>query len=138
MNKKNFLILMAVSLSMAGISVNAQQTVARMNQYDIYEKHGENAKYIVLETKEDGSFVVEALGEWLEQQEFCEIEKEIDEGIEVRNYSIDLQKAEEAGFLGFDALVQEGDMIRSDEGGEEVVIAQGENLGEFTTEYLES
>lgn len=143
--KRKCIYLTAVMLFAFAMPVQAEKTVVQMQQYDIYTGHFMSApessnevKNIVVEVKEDGTFVTQPLIEWLEEQELCTVEKKTEDGVEIRHYTVDLEAAEElTGIADFPCWMQEGDSVRNEDGMMEIVIATGDALGEFTTQYME-
>lgn len=143
--KRKCMYLTAAMLLVCAMPVQAEKTVVQMRQYDIYTGHFMSApdsnnevKNIVVEVKEDGTFVAQPLIEWLEEQELCTVEKKTEDGVEIRHYTVDLEAVEElTGIDGFPCWMQEGDSARSEDGVMETVISSGDALGEFTTQYVE-
>lgn len=143
--KRKCIYLTAVMLFAFAMPVQAEKTVVQMQQYDIYTGHFMSApessnevKNIVVEVKEDGTFVTQPLIEWLEEQELCTVEKKTEDGVEIRHYTVDLEAAGElTGIADFPCWMQEGDSVRNEDGMMEIVIATGDALGEFTTQYME-
>lgn len=143
--KRKIMYLTAAMLLIAAMPVQAEKMVVQMQKYDIYTGHFMSApdssnevKNIVVEIREDGTFVTQPLIEWLEEQELCTVEKKTEDGVEMRHYTVDLEAAEElTGIPDFPCWMQEGDSARSDDGVMEVVVSTGDALGEFTTQYIE-
>ena len=126
-------------------AMNIGKNLYRVCKNDVFIDYDQqNTKKIVTEVKQDGSFVAEDLGSWIEKQNFYNISVvEEEESYKKMYYESDFEVQEETNrasdevsYIHFAVLVEKGDVIRCTDSWIEKVIAVKSD-GSFYTETEE-